>query len=148
MHTVYTYNYVPVCVHPFLMTKYFIFTFKFIACTSFIAKIFCMNTLYTYCVYLLLQEFWQCVVLTVSLSINAVLGRPEGAPEAACADFVPQHGGASSSSPFPYTVNISNIGDYYIPGTTYTSEHTLRYCNMLLALLCTSLNFIKIHFIY
>ena len=88
-----------------------------------------MNALYTHCVYLLLQGFWLSVVLTLSLSLNAVLGRRLGAPIDACGNITPQHGGASSTDPLPYTVNISNIGDYYIPGRTYTSEHALRYCS-------------------
>ena len=88
-----------------------------------------MNALYTHCAYLLLQEFWLSVMLTLSLSINAVLGFPTGAPIDACYSITPNHGVPSSSEPLPYTVSISNIGDYYMPGRTYTSEHTLRYCN-------------------
>ena len=55
-----------------------------------------------------------------------VNGRPEGAPAAACEDgtnIVPGHvPNSPSTSPFPYSVDISDILNGYNPGENYTSK--------------------------
>jgi len=56
-----------------------------------------------------------------------VSGRPEGAPPSACEDgtnIVPGHGGSPSTTPLPYSVDLSDFPlDHYFRGETYTSKH-------------------------
>ena len=54
-----------------------------------------------------------------------MLGFSNGASSGACDSFTPNHGtNMPQSGAIPFTVDTSNIGTSYIPGTTYTSEHT------------------------
>ena len=73
-------------------------------------------------------------MLIVALSTTAVFGWPTGAPVDACTNGLMPAGHSPPDNmvgddPFPYNVDISNIGESYIPGTNYTSECALRYCS-------------------
>jgi len=68
-------------------------------------------------------------VLVVSNILGYILvsGRPNGAPPEACEDgtnIVPGHGGSPSTTPLPYSVDLSDFPlGFYFRGETYTSKH-------------------------
>lgn len=71
-------------------------------------------------------------MLVLTVSTATVLGLPNGAPVMACNNgLVPDHGNPQNmaSGDSPFYVNISDLGDYYIPEETYTSEcEILDFC--------------------
>ena len=75
-------------------------------------------------IYLLLQGFYQIVVLLLGVIVTAVVGFPSGAPSSACSTISPNHAGTTpQTSAVPYTVNISSLTNGYVPGQSYTSKH-------------------------
>ena len=73
-------------------------------------------------------------MLIVAVSTTAVLGFPAGAPDSTCTNGLMPAGhttpaNMAGDNPFPYNINISNIGESYTPGANYTSECVLRYCS-------------------
>ena len=73
-------------------------------------------------------------MLILALSTTAVLGFPLGAPMDACSNGLMPAGHTPPDNmvgddPFPYNIDISDIGASYIPGINYTSEYVLRYCS-------------------
>ena len=53
-----------------------------------------------------------------------VYGRPNGAPPEACATIIPGHvPNLPSTSPIPYSVDISSLLNGYNPGENYTSKY-------------------------
>ena len=74
-------------------------------------------------VYLLFQGFYLTIVLLLGITVTTVVGRMNGAPPEACATITPSHGGNTpQTSAVPYSVNISNLADGYMPGQSYTSK--------------------------
>ena len=54
------------------------------------------------------QEPLMWLVVSLLSLVRYTAGRSAGAPDAACSDLIPQHGGASAqTSPSPYTVTFS-----------------------------------------
>ena len=72
-----------------------------------------------------IQEVCLTIVLLLGVSITEVVGRPTGAPAAACTTITPSHGGSTATGPVPYNVNISSLDGGYIPGQNYTSENII-----------------------
>ena len=61
-------------------------------------------------------------MLVLTLSTTAVLGRPTGAPETACATLVPvghTNPANQATGDVPFNVDISNTRGCYVPGDTY-----------------------------
>ena len=61
----------------------------------------------------------------LAVSTAAVMGFPGGASSDACNNgLLPNHPSPPNMAPddFPFFVNTSDIGGYYMPGETYTSE--------------------------
>ena len=73
------------------------------------------------------------MVISLAVLTTTVLGLPTGAPPQACPNLMPlghtTPANMVGDDPFPYNVNISNIGESYIPGANYTSECVLRHCS-------------------
>ena len=69
----------------------------------------------------------------LAVTTTAVLGWPAGASPDSCTNGLMPAGHTNpaniATGPVPYNVNISNIGESYIPGANYISECTLRYCS-------------------
>ena len=65
------------------------------------------------------------------MSTTAVFGWPAGAPIQACTNGLMPTGHTDpanmATGDVPFTVNISDIGESYMPGASYTSECVLRY---------------------
>ena len=67
--------------------------------------------------------FYITALLVITIPI--VNGFPDGAPEAACNDLLPQHGGSPSTDPLPFVVNTSEfVNQTYIPNQLYASKYT------------------------
>ena len=67
----------------------------------------------------------------LALSTAAVMGLPTGAPMQACDNnLMPNHPSPDNMAPdeFPFYVNTSDIGGYYVPEDTYTSECGILDC--------------------
>lgn len=76
---------------------------------------------------ILLQGFYQSIVLLLAVTVTGVVGRSNGAPESACATITPNHGPSTATGPVPYNVNISSLASGYMPGQSYTSEFPHMY---------------------
>ena len=65
-------------------------------------------------------------MLVLTLSTTAVLGRPEGAPESACASLMPvghTNPANQATGDVPFNVDISDLGGRcYVPGEMYESK--------------------------
>ena len=72
-----------------------------------------------------IQEFCLTIVLLLTVSVTAVVGRRTGAPIAACTTITPSHGGSTATGAVPYSVNISSLDGGYMPGQNYTSENII-----------------------
>ena len=77
---------------------------------------------------LLLQGTILLPVLLFTISTAVVMAYPPGAPIQACengTNIIPRHISITNmaSGAVPFTVDISNIGNRYTPGSNYTSEY-------------------------
>ena len=61
-------------------------------------------------------------MLTLAVTITAVVGYPSGAPDFACSSMTPLHTSNTASGPVPFSVNISSLNHGYQPGQTYISD--------------------------
>ena len=64
-------------------------------------------------------------MLTLTVTITAVVGYSSGAPDFACSSMTPAHPSNTASGPVPFNVNISSLDCGYRPGQTYTSYHKI-----------------------
>ena len=64
------------------------------------------------------------------MSVPAILGFPEGAPIDACTNGLIPAGHTNpvnkATGDVPFNVNITEIGNSYIPGQMYSSEFKIR----------------------
>ena len=61
-------------------------------------------------------------MLTLAVTITAVVGYSSGAPDFVCTSMTPGHSPNTASGPVPFSVNISSLSHGYQPGQTYTSD--------------------------
>ena len=71
-------------------------------------------------------------MLTLAVTITAVVGYSSGAPDFACSSMTPAHPSNTASGPVPFSVNISSLNHGYLPGQTYTSDHKIIYIALCL----------------
>jgi len=63
----------------------------------------------------------------LAVTVTAVMGFPNGAPEQACDSLTPGHTIPPNQvvGDVPFIVNISSLDDGYVGGQSYTSEYLL-----------------------